>query len=169
MIKENWKDVIGYEGLYKVSDLRRVKSLNYRSTGEEMVLKQRKRKDGYLQVRLCKEGKVKYYKVHRLVAQAFIPNPENYPVINHKDENPSNNCINNLEWCTQKYNCNYGARNKKIAKSQSNSVMCIETNTIYISAHDAQRKTGICVAHICACARHKKRHYTAGGYHWEYV
>ena len=169
MTKEVWKDIEGYEGKYQVSDSGRVKSLNYRSTGEEMVLKQRKCKDGYLQVRLCKEGKVKYYKVHRLVAQAFIPNPENFPVINHMDENPSNNCANNLEWCTQKYNCNYGMRNEKIAKSQSKSVKCVETNTIYISAHDAQKKTGICVAHICACANNKKRHYTAGGYHWEYV
>ena len=169
MTKEIWKDIEGYEGLYQVSDSGRVKSLNYKSTGKKVCLKQQKNNKGYLLVSLYKDGERKFYLVHRLVAQAFVPNLEGYQVVNHKDENPLNNCANNLEWCTQKYNCNYGARNEKASKSNGTPVICVETNTIYLSARDAQRKTGIFATNICDCIRHKKRHYTAGGFHWKFV
>lgn len=109
---EEWKDVVGFEGLYQVSSFGRVK----KSNGRE--LSQRKDKDGYLIVTLFKEKIRSDCKVHRLVGMAFIENPNNYLVINHKDENPSNNHVENLEWCTVKYNCNYGNRNKKLSESQ---------------------------------------------------
>ena len=100
-MKEIWKDIEGYEGRYKVSNKGRVydnkldKFIGYESLG-------------YMCVALCKDKKQKKCRVHRLVAQAFIPNPDNLPGINHKDENKTNNCVENLEWCTVKYNTNYG-------------------------------------------------------------
>lgn len=115
--KQCWKDIPGYQALYQVSNTGRVRSLNYNRTGKIKILKQRKDKLGYRSVFLCKDGKLKKYSVHRLVALAFIPNPNNYPIINHKDENKINNTVWNLEWCTQEYNNNYGNRNKKISKA----------------------------------------------------
>lgn len=118
MNAEIWKPVVEYEGLYEVSSRGRVKSLNYQGKkGKEGMLKLSKKKDGYLGVALTKNKKIKHLRVHRLVAEAFIPNYDNYPIINHKDENPSNNCVDNLEWCTYKYNMNYGHRTEKFKKS----------------------------------------------------
>lgn len=116
-IKEIWKPVKGYEELYEVSDLGRVKSHWY---GREKILKPVKTKDGYLQVCLCRNGKVKRFLVHRLVATAFIPNTFGLPEINHKDENPLNNAKFNIEWCDRRYNINYGTRNIRAASARIN-------------------------------------------------
>ena len=120
--KEDWRDVPGYQGYYQISNLGRVKSLE-RSLeyppskaypkGVTKVLKERimtpcKDKKGYLFVQLFKNGNFKCARIHRLVALTFLPNPENLPQVNHKDENKQNNCLSNLEWCTPKYNVNYG-------------------------------------------------------------
>lgn len=118
---EQWRPVNGYEGLYEVSSLGRVKSLNYNHTGREKILKSGKHRDGYLQVDLCKNGKRKMFRVHRLVAEAFLPNHEGLPEVNHRNEDKTNNCVSNLEWCSSKYNTNYGSRNKKIAASMTNN------------------------------------------------
>lgn len=115
---EIWKDIPGYEGKYQVSNRGEVKSLNYRGSGELKLLKQNTDKNGYKQVSLYKNGKRKNHFVHRLVAMAFLPNPNNLSIVNHKDENPSNNNVNNLEWCTQEYNLNYGTRNERASKSK---------------------------------------------------
>ena len=101
---EEWKDIEGYEGLYQVSTLGRVKSLKYWGGKRTAILSQAKRKDGYLMVGLSRDGITKSKSVHRLVAQAFIPNPNNLEMINHKDEVPDNNCVSNLEWCSRSYN-----------------------------------------------------------------
>lgn len=116
--KQCWRDIPNYEGKYQVSNTGRVRSLNYGRTGKTKVIKQSTNKGGYKSVFLYKDGKLKGYLVHRLVAITFIPNPNNYPVINHKDENPKNNVVWNLEWCTQEYNCNYGTRNEKCSKAR---------------------------------------------------
>lgn len=117
--KQIWKDISGYEGKYQVSNTGRIRSLNYKRTGKTKILKIREDKnDGYKRVMLFKNGKYKAYLVHRLVAQAFIPNPNSYPIINHKDENRSNNYYKNLEWCTYEYNNNYGDKNERISKSR---------------------------------------------------
>ena len=113
---EVWKDIEGYEGLYQVSNTGQVKSLNYKGRGVVKLLKQAINHNGYNYVILYKNGKTKHYSVHRLVALAFIPNPDNLPIVNHKDENPSNNNVNNLEWCTIAYNNNYGTRNERAGK-----------------------------------------------------
>lgn len=168
-MQENWRDVEGYEGLYQISSKRRVKSLNYNRTGKEEIIKQCKDKDGYLQVHLYKEGEYKTCKIHRLVGQAFIPNSEGLPQINHKDEDKTNNCVENLEWCTREYNNNYGTRNERASKSLSKQVMCVETGKVFRSTKEAQKKTGVFSTSIAACARHDKYYYTARRFHWEYV
>ena len=117
-MNEEWRDIRGYEGRYQISSFGRVKSLkdnkgNYR----EKILDLKPNKRGYIRVTLYREGKSKSFQVHRLVAIHFIPNPNNYSQVNHKDENKQNNKVDNLEWCTQKYNLNYGTRNQRISKS----------------------------------------------------
>ena len=111
--KRIWKDIPGYEGLYQVSNTGQVRSLNYRQTGKTKILKQHTDKNGYKKVGLSKNGKVKTYAVHRLVAKAFISNPNNLPYVNHKDENPSNNAVWNLEWCDCSYNTSYGTSRER--------------------------------------------------------
>lgn len=113
--KRIWKDIPGFEGLYQVSNDGKVRSLNYNRTGKKQILKQSMDRGGYKMVQLWKNNKKETCKVHRLVAQTFIPNPNNWPQVNHKDENKSNNHISNLEWCTQEYNSNYGTRNERIS------------------------------------------------------
>lgn len=120
--KQIWKDIEGYEGLYQVSNTGKVRSLNYKGTGKKKIWKYAITVNTYKQIALYKNGEIKYYYIHRLVALAFIPNPNNYPIINHKDENKSNNVVWNLEWCTQKYNSNYGTcqrRKSETRKSRS--------------------------------------------------
>jgi len=104
---EIWKDIEGFEGRYQISNFGNVMSLNYMSRGFANLLKQKINNKGYAWVDLWKYNKSHPMQVHRLVAQAFIENPKNLPFVNHKDENPLNNNVENLEWCTQKYNTQY--------------------------------------------------------------
>lgn len=112
-----WKDIKGYEGLYKISnygEVLRLKSYDSRNhLRNARILKQRLNEDGYLQLGLHKDGKEKKFLVHRLVAETFLSNPNNYLEVNHIDENKQNNSISNLEWCSRKYNVNYGNAQKK--------------------------------------------------------
>ena len=122
-MSEVWKDVVGYEGYYQVSNLGRIKSLNRyvkaknnsKKLMKSKVLKPVKNDRGYLMVVLSKNAKKRKIFVHRLVAEAFIPNPSNYPQVNHiKEMEKDNNNVINLEWCTCSYNCKYGTRGKRI-------------------------------------------------------
>ena len=124
-MNEEWRPIEGYEGLYEVSNLGRVRSLdmyvksrygNYR-LHKGKVLSPTKDRYGYLTVTLNCNGKSKTIKIHRLVAQAFLPNPDNLPQVNHRDENPSNDNVDNLEWCNAKYNSNYKTRNIRIRET----------------------------------------------------
>lgn len=126
---EEWRDIQGYEGLYQVSSCGRVKSLERKVFNgkdfyiiNERILKPVKTKVGYKTINLSKDSKIKHYLIHRLVAESFIPNPNNYPCINHLDEQPYNNYKENLEWCTHKYNNNYGNHNEKISKAKEGHV-----------------------------------------------
>ena len=166
-MQEIWRDVEGYEGLYQVSDKRRVKSLNYMHTGKEEIIKSQKNKKGYLQVQLHKNREIKNCLVHRLTAQAFIPNPERLPQINHIDENKENNCAENLEWCDNLYNYHYGTRIERVTKSNSIAVMCVETGEVFNSCREARRKTGIWASNINRCTNGKVK--TARRYHWQFV
>lgn len=116
---EIWKDIVGYEGLYQVSNLGNVKRLKgYKGRGkgyivEEHLIQPSINSRGYQNVVLCKNGKTKTFSMHRLVAIAFLDNSNNLQQVNHKDEDKTNNCVYNLEWCDATYNNNYGTRNKK--------------------------------------------------------
>lgn len=119
---EEWRTIVGYEGLYEVSNTGQVRSLDkYDSINrfrKGRILTLYTETGGYLKVGLSSNGKTKKYLVHRLVAEAFIPNPDNLPQVNHIDENPSNDNVDNLEWCNAKYNSNYGTRNDRIRNSR---------------------------------------------------
>ena len=191
--KEIWKDIEGFEGLYQVSNYGRVKSLNYNRTGKERILKAGKNSDGYLQVNLCKDGKMKNYKVHQLVGNAFLSNPQGYNELNHRDEDKTNNCVENLEYCSRSYNNTYNGRAKKIGKKLrgrkqseetikkraekltnnpkiSKPVIAIDVRTgliiEFVSSREAERETGIANQSICACL--KGRQNSAGGFYWMY-
>ena len=129
-MKEIWKDVKGYEGLYQVSDLGRVNSLDHyaqrgRGLGlyKSKIIKPTKSIRNYLRVRLSKNGEVKNSSIHRLVAEAFIPNPNKYHCINHKNFNTHDNNVNNLEWCTQSENCNHNIINFKGSKQHKTVIV----------------------------------------------
>lgn len=128
--KEVWRDIPGYEGKYQVSNIGNVRSLHYRNTNKAQRLNSVINEGGYNIVGLSKDGKSKQYKVHRLVAEAFIPNPNNYPIINHKDENKTNNVVWNLEWCTYEYNNNYGTKNERASKSKKGKTSAMKGKTL---------------------------------------
>ena len=121
MTEEIWRPIEGYEGLYEVSNLGRVRSLDRYDSRNQFrkgrIMKQNNDGRDYMSIQLCLNGKLKKYFVHRLVAEAFLPNPDNLPQVNHKDEDKSNNRVDNLEWCTAKYNLSYGTRNIRIRET----------------------------------------------------
>ena len=158
MEQEVWKPVVGLEGLYEVSNKGRVRSVDrdiIRSDGrvqhkKGVVLKQFITNKGYPYVMVNKGYKQHLKTVHRLVAQAFIPNPSNYPVVNHKDENKTNNCVENLEWCTQSHNMTWNGLSKRIARKTKDRpsklrkpVIDLNTGLIYQSRMEANEKLGI--------------------------
>ena len=166
---EHWKEIAGYEGIYEVSDQGRVRSLKF---GKEKILKPWKDRGGYLKVSLCKDCHKKYLFVHRLVADAFIQNPNNLKTVNHKDEVKTNNVASNLEWMSQRDNLNYGTHNKRVAESLSKQVQMLDKSTgellaTFPSTHDAGRVTGINQGNISQCCRGKLK--STGGYIWKYA
>ena len=156
------KDIKGYEGLYAITTCGKVWS--YRS---KKFLRPSNDGRGYLFVGLCKNGTRKQYRIHRLVAEAYIPNPDNLPEVNHKDENKEHNYIGNLEWCDRKYNCNYGTRTERQAKAVSKPVFCLELNRIFESATTAGKVLGLYQTHITSCCKGSRK--THGSYHWSYM
>lgn len=176
MKKEYWKPVVGYEGLYEVSNWGRVKSVKrlvksprgYRTVCER-ILKPTKDSHGYLCVSLHKEGKMKFVKIHRLVAEAFLDNTDNLPCVNHKDENPLNNVVSNLEWCTYKYNNNYGTARQRMAEKQSKPVLQYDLECNFIKEWKSTReckRNGFNQGHIAACCRGERK--THKGFIWKY-
>lgn len=163
-MEEIWKDIEGYEGLYQVSNMGRVKSVR------KNIILRGGITSGYKRVLLCTNNIPKGYYIHRLVANAFIPNPNNYPIVNHKDENKLNNCVDNLEWCTQKHNVNYGTGIAKRARSQSKKVLQFKPDGTFVkewkSINDIERITGYSSGHISRCCRNIRK--TAYGYIWKY-
>lgn len=176
----NWTPIRGFEGLYEISVDGEVKSLNYNRTGKERILKLGKDGHGYPQVVLYKDEKRRNFLVHRLVAEAFIPNPEHLPEVNHKDENPLNNKVENLEWCNHKYNMNWGTRNKRAGKAiskalanrkdQSKQVVAIDKQGrvvhVFPSTREAGRN-GYDFRNISACCRGVKK--THHGLVWKFL
>ena len=142
---EIWKSVEGYEGLYEVSNCGRVRSIDRtvkQSNGsichyKGKILKGEYDKKGYKRFRLSKENKTKKIFGHQLVAKAFLPNPNNYPMINHKDECKYNNYVSNLEWCDSKYNNNYGTIKQRMAESKKKKIICITDGKKFNSINEA--------------------------------
>ena len=177
---EIWKSITETDGRYEVSNLGNVRSVDRYARvcgGSQRLVKGRnitpmKCSNGYLELQASMGTKRKCLLIHRLVAQYFIPNPNNYPEVNHKDENPQNNHADNLEWCTSKYNCNYGTRNqrcvekviKKPVKQLSLDGKVIKT---FSMISEAKRPTGIDATQITRVC--KGKNITAGGYKWEYA
>lgn len=168
-MKEIWKDIEGFEGLYQISNMGRVKSLErtaWNGKGyykiPEKILEGADNGTGYLKVGLCKDGEVEQPLVHRLVAQAFLPNPDNLPEVNHKDKNTKNNCVDNLEWCTRQYNVEY-SNAKAVIGINKVSGLIVEIP----SAIEAERTLGIKQSNITACCKGKRK--SAGGYYWHYA
>lgn len=194
-MREEWKAVVGYEGLYEVSSLGRVRSLDrickqvgitkdycdtYTKRGKLMSLKPwhtyaKGAKTKYYRTTVSlydRSGKRHYCKVHRLVAEAFIPNPDNKPFVNHKDCNPCNNAVDNLEWCTPKENVAYMDKlDRRVSKTVRVKAIDIKTGTEYIfgSLSQAKEATGCSKAHICGCCRGYKGRVTSGGFRWSYA
>ena len=180
MQQEIWKDIPGYMGLYQVSNFGRIKGLSriVKNKDSQMVVEskiknpQLNKTNDRLIISLSKDGIKRTYFIHRLVALAFIPNPNNLPQINHKDENPKNNNVENLEWCTAYYNTHYGNCIRKRAKSKSKAIYQIDRIKHKIinqfdSLTQAQEITGIDKRLISRVLCGKNQ--TAGGYIWELV
>lgn len=170
MDSELWKDIEGYEGLYQISNHGRVKSLNYNHTCCEQILVPVKHHTNYLTISLYKNGVKQLKLIHRLVANAFIENPNNYSCVNHKDENKLNNDVENLEWCTHKYNSNYGTRNKRISEKGRIMVNQYTLDGVLIktwnSLTEISKTLHIPIGNICECC--KGVYKTTHGYIWKY-
>lgn len=189
-MQETWKTIKGYPN-YEISNLGNVKSLsritrNAKCSGykrKERLLKQFSNKKGYLMVKLYSEkNKSKSITVHRLVAQTFIPNPNNLPQVNHKDENKMNNSVDNLEWCTNEYNHNYGTAKervlksninnglyKKMAKRMAKKVCQVDQTGNVVKIWNSIKEAGMCGfddSCISSCCKGKRK--THKGFEWKY-
>ena len=157
------KDIKGYEGLYAITSCGKVWSYK-----RNKFLKARDNGHGYVRVVLTdRNGKTKDHFIHRLVAEAYIPNPDNLPEVNHKNEERAKNNVQNLEWCTRQYNNSYGSRASKFVKAVGKKVVCLETGIAYESASAAGRALGINSSGISRAAR--QPNYTIKGYHWAFL
>ena len=158
-MEESWCPVKNYENLYDVSDQGRVKSIGY---GDDRILRPGRNGRGYLKVGLYKNGERKCYDIHRIVAQAFIPNPQNLPEVNHKDENKTNNSVQNLEWCSSKYNANFGTRTQRISIKLSKPVLQYTKSGKLVrewkSTHDVERNLGYFHNSISNCCNGKLKY-----------
>lgn len=181
---EVWKDIPDYESIYQVSNFGRVKSLDrfvkHPKGGTKKlsgaIMTQHLIGHGYYHIVLSNNGKIKGYLVHRLVAQAFIPNPNNLAQINHKDENKLNNHVDNLEWCDHKYNNNYGTKKERQSEILTNNSKLLKPVkmlkdgkliTEFISIKEAVQATGVKRQGIYACCVGIQKHHR--GYQWEYA
>lgn len=181
---EKWRDIADYKGLYQISSIGRVRSMDRIDAlgrlRHAQILKHKHNNRGYYTYCLNADGRAKYFLAHRLVAQAFIPNPDELPEVNHKDEDKSNNCVSNLEWCSDKYNLNYGTRKDRICKSvgyqnktnyfcKPKPIIAIEIETGHVhelpSVH-AVKRLGIDFRQASSVLRGKQK--TAHGYTFEY-
>lgn len=180
-MEEVWKDVVGYEGLYQVSNSGRIKSLKYANQygvfKREKILRKRYDKKGYLHVYLYDKNMKKSFKLHRLIAETFIPNPENKPQVNHINGIKDDNRVENLEWCTNQENqihaFKIGLQKIKVGSLNPNAkkVNLYDLKGNYIntfgSIKEAQMYLHKNISHISDCCKGKRK--TAGNYIWKYA
>lgn len=190
-MEEIWKPIYGFEGMYEISNFSRVKSLDrfkinrwgQRQLIKGRILKQRIDKDGYSRIGLYKNGKYYCFGAHRLVAEAFIPNPNNLPCVNHKDENKLNNFVyvnpdgtvdfekSNLEWCTNSYNLNYGHRLEKAIEKRKIHILQFTKNMDFVGYYDSLTEAANSVnglaSNICSCCKQNIK--SAYNYVWRYA
>lgn len=176
-MEEIWKEVPLYKGILSVSNTGKVKRLNYKNSGKDRDLSIQVKKNQVCCISVLIDGRCRTLSVHRLVAITFLPNPNNYPCVNHKDENRLNNNVDNLEWCSYEYNNNYMTRNRRISESKINgkkskAVLQFdkEGNLIkeWPSTREVERQLGFKQNGIAACARGKAHYNTAYGFIWKY-
>lgn len=179
---EEWRPVVGYENCYEVSNLGRVRSVERtlnRSDGRKHTVKatllhQHNHQKGYKVVGLSMDGIQKLAKVHRIVAIAFIPNPDNLSMVNHKDEDKTNNRVENLEWCDNKYNCNYGTVQARLTEIRKKSWLAVIGTDIsgkehrFASIQEAANHVGGKAPCISQCCRKIQGKHSAYGYKWRY-
>ena len=176
IMREKSLDFLGFPN-YSVTDDGRVFSLNYNREGYKREMKPQKDINGYNRMELSIEGKRKKFKVHRLVSLAFIPNPDNLPEVNHKDECKTNNNVSNLEWCSKSYNINYGTRNERCGeknlnrKDQSRPVKQFTKDGRFIAEYpsiaEVERQTGYINSYISSCCKGRRK--SAYNYIWRYA
>ena len=154
------KDIKGFEGIYAITEDGRVYNLKHKRYLKNCG-------KNYQRVTLNKNGKGTSHYIHRLVAQAFLPNPDNLPEINHKDENTHNNNVWNLEWCTREYNINYGTRNARVATLRSREVYCVELDRTFKHVRAASEELGLCSQSVYKVCRGTFK--TAGKLHFRFV
>lgn len=154
------KDIEGFESKYAIT-----KNGQVWSYGAKRFLKPKINKRGYSSVNLSKNGKKFSKTIHRLVAIAYIPNPDNLSQVGHLDENRTHNSVDNLCWCTASENINYGNRNKKVSQKLSVPVLCVELETVFPSIKAAANELLLDASHICKCCNSNNR--TTGGYHFK--
>ena len=174
IMKEIWKDIEGFKD-YQVSNLGRIKSFKYNKV-KGKILSVHKSKTGYYILYIQNNNGIgKSVRVNRLVAEAFIPNPDNLPCVNHINENKLDNRVENLEWCTYEYNNNYGTKIERQRKTSMNTTCCnvvvqytLNGNYVkeYRSVRQAERETGFKNSHICDCCNGKQKQ--AYGFIWKY-
>lgn len=167
---ELWKDIKGYEGRYQISNKGRVKGLpideKFCKRAEEIILKPFVCGSGYQEVILSYNGKKKPKLIHRMVAEAFVSNPDGKREVNHKDGNKANNCYSNLEWVTPSENIKHSyAALLNVASTRK--VMCVETGETFDSLKEAAAKHGLHLPLIWKCCNGKQK--TTGGFHWRYA
>lgn len=178
-MKEVWKDIAGYEGLYQVSNVGNVRSLDRKIKCKNSVRCYKGKPlancvddKGYSRVLLSVAGKHKSVQIHRLVAQAFIPNPLGFPEVNHIDENPQNNCVDNLEWCSKLYNLEYGNGRIKSIRSHRKAVLQFDLKNNFIAEYEGVNVAAVAIGKphdatsITKCC--SGNHQTAHGYIWKY-
>lgn len=174
---EIWKDIPRYKGLYQASNMGRIRRLRRSiinhgtvTTKKGAIISQSYTSKGYRRVHIHFNGKIKEELAHRLVAEAFVPNPQEMPFVNHKDEDKTNNFPENLEWCDCAYNNNYGTRIKRSVEKQSAKVLQYTLDGRFVaeypSINEAGRKTKISAGHICHVCKGMRPN--AGGYVWHY-
>lgn len=176
-MEEIWKDIMGYEGYYQVSNLGNVRSLDRvitYSNGSNVLTKGKVMAQnvcgrGYKQIHLKMNGKRKPFNVHRLVAQAFIPNPNNLPQINHINEDKTDNRVDNLEWCDNRYNNTYNNIQFKRPNKRRKTILQLDLdgNLVreWFSIREIERETGMCRAYISKGCKNGEKVYNN---YWKY-